>query len=75
MTDLINGRTPEEIKAAIEHCKSGECTGCSYQDCMWCEDQIYCDALDLIKRLEQRIAKQNNLLAVLGVSIPKGDDL
>ena len=54
MGELINGRTPEEIKAAIKHCNEPvptDCTGCPYNGtCL--EHATEIDALALIERLE-----------------------
>ncbi|MDD6937461.1 MAG: DUF551 domain-containing protein [Clostridiales bacterium] len=53
MEDLINGRTPEEIKAAIRHCESTNyCNVCPYADVIECGDAIQHDSLALIERLE-----------------------
>ena len=52
MGELINGRTPEEIKAAIEKCVDGNCKGCAYYDVMGCSTTKAYDALAYIERLE-----------------------
>lgn len=56
MGELINGRTPEEIKAALEMC-SEICFGrsdCPYYDGVneRCQTKLTADALALIERLE-----------------------
>lgn len=73
---LINGKTPEQIKRGMRcqgskgNIKCSECAYCIGQfgdsDCDYECDQIDSDALAYIERLEQ-------LLAVLGVSIPEED--
>lgn len=54
MGELINGRTPEEIKQALKHCNEPvptACTGCPYNGtCLEHAPEI--DALALIERLE-----------------------
>lgn len=59
MSDLINGRTPEEIKSGLRHCwvrcKGGEDGDCPYyDDCsQWgATKNLEKDALALIERLE-----------------------
>ncbi len=52
MSELINGRTPEEIKAAIRDCENWSCDDCPYADVLGCGDAIQRDALALIERLE-----------------------
>lgn len=56
MTDLINGRMPEEIKAALEMCSEirfGR-SDCPYYDGVneRCQTKLTADALALIERLE-----------------------
>ena len=71
-------KTPEEIKKAMA-CHANPrgfvlpCSDCSYHGRYFPPCRIACheDALTYINQLEERIAKQDNLLAVLGVSIPK----
>ena len=54
MSDLINGRTPEEIKAGLKHCNETvltACAGCPYNGkCNEHSPEI--DAIALIERLE-----------------------
>lgn len=55
MSELINGRTAEEIKTAIVECENRACKDCPYYaDCLAGETklQITKDALALIERLE-----------------------
>lgn len=52
MSNLINGKTPEEIKSAIEKCVDGNCNGCAYYDVMGCSTAKSYDALAYIERLE-----------------------
>ena len=52
MGDLINGRTPEVIKAAIEKCVDGDCDGCAYDDVLGCSTAQAYDTLAYIERLE-----------------------
>lgn len=59
MTNLINGRTPEEIKLALRCCRSPmgfSCKECPYNGtCLEHEPEI--DALALIERLEAQQPK------------------
>ena len=52
MGELINGKTPEQIKAAIRYCENWSCDDCPYADVLGCGDAIQRDALALIERLE-----------------------
>ena len=55
MSELINGRTPEEIKAALCVCTSAEACnlyGCYYSADNDCRTTLMRDALALIERLE-----------------------
>ena len=55
MSDLINGRTPEEIKKRAVWCSSSLCCGeCIYDtdNCNCSSDEIIKDALALINHLE-----------------------
>ncbi len=50
---LINGKTPDEIKAAIRECENRKyCDDCPYCDVVECGEAIEKDALALIERLE-----------------------
>ena len=82
-------KTPEEIKKGIECCFGDsdvrECEQCPYAhpiptntvfDLVTCDDNmegICVDALAYIKKLEERISKQNALLAVMGLTIPEDE--
>ena len=74
---LINGRTPEDIKRRLEcasfDCDDTDCYDCKYLDI--CSSVVNsdssADALALIEYYEQRIEKQNALLAVMGITIPE----
>lgn len=63
MTELINGRTPEEIKYVAEwncySCGGLECDDCSYLDACTVEnrDRAVPDALALIEHLEAKVPK------------------
>ena len=63
MGDLINGRTPEEIKHVAEwncySCGGLECDDCSYLDACTIEnrDRAVPDALALIEHLEAKVPK------------------
>ena len=52
MGELINGRTPEEIKSTIERCVDGNCDGCAYYDVMGCSTAHAYDILAYIQHLE-----------------------
>ena len=54
MGDLINGRTPEEIKTALKVCPEDikDCPACPYALSFTCRDNVMLDALTLIERLE-----------------------
>ena len=55
MNELINGKTPEQIKEALCVCTSEEACnlyGCYYSADNNCRDSLMRDALELIKRLE-----------------------
>lgn len=58
MSELINGRTPEEIKIGLRTCQSlgmilGGCGSCPYKGCDGdCDLGLEEDALALIERLE-----------------------
>ena len=59
MTDLINGKTPEEIKAGLKHCNETvltACAGCPYNgECIEHSPEI--DAIALIEHLEAKVTK------------------
>lgn len=59
MTELINGRTPEEIKAKAVTCTMLTCSECPYE-----KDEYVCDANDVmdnllayVKHLEAKVPK------------------
>ena len=54
MGDLINGRTPEEIKSVLAICSSdpAPCNLCPNADMSKCADGAMIDALALVERLE-----------------------
>lgn len=54
MGELINGKTPEEIKAALKVCPEdiNDCPLCPYTLSFTCRDNVMRDALALIERLE-----------------------
>lgn len=57
MTELINGRTDEEIKTALRVCPEDLCGVCPYPLSFTCVGNLISDALALIDRLESRIAE------------------
>ena len=81
MSNLINGRTPEEIKAAVLCAERGtipDCEKCPY--CGVVDEQgvrsfaCYQAEFDLIayvERLEAKLARRDALLAVMGVRVPE----
>ena len=77
MGDLINGRTPEEIKHVLAwanySCGGLDCDDCSYQDVCSHENErrAVSDAIAYIDRLETKLARQDALLAVMGVRVPE----
>ena len=54
MGELINGRTPEEIKTALKVCPEDikDCPECPYELSFTCRDTAMLDALALIERKE-----------------------
>ena len=77
MTDLINGRTPEEIKHTLAWTNFGcgglECDDCSYRDVCSHESagRATADALALIGHYEQSIVKLTTVLSAMGVTVDK----
>ena len=66
MSNLINGRTPEEIKKALRLCNTegrGHCKECPYNPD--CYGQPGTDALAYIECLEEKTSRFNGLLATL----------
>ena len=59
--DLINGRTPEEIKLALKVCNEDDCLPCPYEMGYICSDYMIRDALAYIEHLE---AKQLRWISV-----------
>ena len=74
-------KTPEDIKKALE-CQGVNllhhlpCSGCAYHERFLppCRQAAHEDALNYIKYLEERISKQDALLAVMGITIPEDND-
>ena len=87
--ELINGRTPEQIKIGLScsgskgNVKCEECAYCMGQfgdeDCDYNCDQIDNDALALIEHLEERlineITRRDNLLAEMGIHLPEDEPM
>ena len=71
MTDLINGKTPEAIKAALCICTHGGCAkyNCAYEADGDCSGSVMSDALELIDRLEMQVKRRDELLRIMGVSL------
>ena len=81
MGKLINGRTPEEIKAAVLCTERGtipDCENCPY--CGAVDEQGFrsfaCyqasfDVIAYVERLEAKLARRDALLAEMGVRIPE----
>lgn len=73
-------KTPEEIKEGLRHCalvQDDEPCGftCPYRTMRYrCLKQLPMDARAYIQQLEERIAKRDELLAVMGVKVPEGND-
>ena len=73
MGELINGRTPEEIKRWLRwvayRCEQTEdkCATCEYRDDCgeYCGSDTYKEALAYIEFLETQIAKQSERIDVL----------
>lgn len=71
-------KTPEDIKKAIE-CHGENlghhmpCSECAFHGKYLppCRLAAHEEALSYIKKLEERISKQNALLAVMGITIPE----
>ena len=66
MSNLINGRTPDEIKKALRLCNTesvGNCKECPYY--ADCDGQPGTDALAYIECLEEKTSRFNCLLATL----------
>ena len=63
MTELINGRTPEEIKAGLKACTTGKTPGygcnahCPYLNVPNCWLSVKADALALIEHLEAKVPR------------------
>lgn len=69
-------RESEEIKKALMMCAVGCNKDCPYHEVSEdyaCQELLIADASALIEQLEEQLAKRDNLLAVMGVSIPKED--
>ena len=71
----INGNTPEAVKTGLGICasdKACEMYKCPYQE-NECRKRMANDALLLILRLEEKVARRDALLAEMGIRIPEGD--
>lgn len=72
-------KSPEEIKRALEYCnmltnRKNICESCPYNGECTGEgkpDQPGWDALLYIQQLEEKLARRDELLAVLGVKVPE----
>lgn len=67
-------RKSEEIKKALTMCAVGCNKVCPYHEATEdydCQEILISDALALVNQMEEQIAKRDNLMAVMGVSIPK----
>ena len=75
MGDLINGRTPEEIKSGLyAHSQETlDCKECPYdgESRMDCSELMCLNALAYIERLEAKLARRDALPAEMGVRIPE----
>ena len=73
---MINGKRAEQIKRNLswlvrcDNCSQNHEYGCDYEN-RTKECQATDDAMDYINYLENRIEKQNALLAVMGITIPE----
>lgn len=62
MTDLINGRTPEQILFNVMECAHGHCLSeCPYDIYDDCTEDLLYDALTLIEHLEAKETTLNTL--------------
>lgn len=60
--------TPEDVKTGLAYCKDAEvCDKCPAHD--KCQGDIIGQSYALIIQLEEKIAKRDKLLAVMGVRI------
>lgn len=58
MGELINGRTPEQIRFNVMECAHGHCLSeCPYDSYDECTKDILNDALTLIEHLEAKVQK------------------
>lgn len=58
MTDLINGRTPEQILFNVMECAHGHCLSeCPYDSSDECTEDLLYDALTLIEHLDAKVPK------------------
>lgn len=73
MSELINGKTAAQIKVGLK-CEI-KCSLCSYHDLVLegkgCAYQAQRDAVELIERLETKVARRDELLKVMGVTVPE----
>lgn len=73
MEQLINGKTPEQIRAALILCTSVD-GGCGKYECAYkhdgdCSGSVMKDALALIEDFEARLIRREELLQVMGVKV------
>lgn len=62
MTDLINGRTPEQILFNVMECAHGHCLSeCPYDIYDECTEDLLYDALTLIEHLEAKETTLNTM--------------
>lgn len=55
MCDLINGRTPEQVRFNVMQCANGRCLSeCPYDSSDECVEDLLGDAFELIKHLEAK---------------------
>lgn len=73
MEQLINGKTPEQIRAALILCTSmnGGCAKyeCAYKHDGGCSGSVMRDALALIEDFEARLIRRDDLLKTMGVKV------
>lgn len=65
----VNGKSPEQIKAAMCICIDYGCGNyrCSYEEYGDCIESMKRDSLEYIKQLEAKLSERSELLANLGV--------
>lgn len=69
MTDMINGRTPEEIKKGLRRCEAVCLEDCPYYrtgiKCSECTTHLSKDALAYIQHLEAKLAEKDERIEAL----------